>query len=236
MKQVFPDTELLSRGAAELIADRAVRSIKETGRFLLVLSGGHTPRRTYEHLAQPPFLDAIEWGRVHIFWGDERCVPSDDPRSNALMARIALLDHVPVPDSQIHPIACDREPASAALKYHDLLCSIFGGLATRFDLILLGLGEDGHTASLLPGSEVLNEKEKLAASVYAAEQGIYRVTLTPPAINAAAAVAFLVSGTSKASVLNRVLTGQGQDLPACLINPGDGELHWLLDRDAASLL
>jgi 6-phosphogluconolactonase len=236
--KVYPDLESLSQAAAALFADRAQSAVAARGRFSVALSGGSTPRRTYELLSQAPYRDRVAWDRVHVFWGDERCVPLTDPKSNAHMTRETLLRHVPIPAAQVHPIDCRAAPAEAARQYESLLRDFFTGRRPDFDLVLLGLGENGHTASLFPGAPVLDEQERWAAAVYVPEQDLYRVTLTAPVINAAALVAFLVSGASKAQVLREVLQGprDPQRLPAQLIHPAGGELRWLLDQAAAAEL
>jgi 6-phosphogluconolactonase len=238
MIKVFADYEELSRGAADLIAAEALAAVHDHGRFSIALAGGNTPRRTYEILSTPPLRDRVPWMDAHIFWGDERCVPPRDPRNNTLMARRALLDHVPVPASQVHPIVCVRTPAEAAKQYEVLIRTFFAGHETGFDLIFLGLGEDGHTASLFPGSPVLEERSRCVADVYVQSHDLYRVTLTPQLINRAKMVVFLVSGTAKASILREVLEGDesSSPLPARLIKPINGKLIWLADREAASLL
>ncbi len=238
MIRVFEDPEALSRGAAELLVRLAREATAARGRFSVALSGGGTPWRTYALLAQPPFREAVPWGRTHIFWGDERCVAPEDPRSNAHMAREALLDHVPVPAGQVHPMDCGPAPAAEARRYEALLREFFTPDAPRFDLILLGLGENGHTASLFPGDPALAETERWVASVYVAEQDLHRLTLTVPLINQARTVAFLVSGAAKAAVVREVIAGprDPERLPAQLILPEPGELHWLLDKAAAGSL
>ena len=232
------DPEALSHAAAELIAAEARQAVKARGRFVVALAGGTTPQRTYELLAQEPFRALVPWQNTHIFWGDERCVPADDPRNNARMACQALLDHVPIPSEQIHPIVCNGSPLEATAKYESLLVGLFASGRPRFDLVLLGLGENGHTASLFPGTPVLEEQQRLVADVYVAEEGLHRLTLTAPAINQAALVVFLVSGCVKAPILQKVFENpQNQDcIPARLIKPADGKLLWLVDRDAARLL
>jgi 6-phosphogluconolactonase len=194
--------------------------------------------RLYEILAGPPFLDNVPWIRTHIFWGDERCVPADDEKSNALMARKALLDHVPVPPDQIHPILCHKAPAKSAEQYQDQLYNFYAGGPPVFDLVLLGLGENGHTASLFPYAEILKDQNAWTSPVYVKEQDMYRVTLMPAVINRARLVVFMVSGDSKASVLKEVLAGPSDPfrLPAQLIRPESGELVWLADKAAAALL
>ena len=238
MIEVYPDLESLSRAAAALLVEQANLAVAARGRFSVALSGGATPRRTYELLAAPPLVNQAPWDRVHVFWGDERCVPLNDPRSNARMAKEAWLDRVPIPGSQIHHMNCASDPADAARQYEAKLREFFAGQTPRLDLVLLGLGHDGHTASLFPGSAVLREAERWAAAVYLAEADLHRVTLTAPLINQAAMVAFLVAGWAKAGVLREVLHGPRAParLPAQLIRPHHGELRWLADLAAAGSL
>jgi 6-phosphogluconolactonase len=234
---VYADLESLSRAAAALVVTQANLAVAARGRFSLALAGGHTPRRTYELLARAPFVDQAPWDRMHVFWGDERCVPLDDLRSNARMAKEAWLDHVPIPQNQIHPLNCALAPAAAAREYEARLREFFAGQPPRLDLVLLGLGNNGHTASLFPDSPVLEEKTRWVAEVYLAEPDLHRVTLTAPLINQAAVVAFLVAGRSKAGVLREVRHGprDPRRLPAQLIQPQNGDLLWLTDREAAGL-
>src|SRR5512133_2587045 len=238
MIRVYADLEAVSHAAAGLFAAEARQAVKDRGRFLVALAGGATPQRTYELLAQEPFCGLIPWQNTHIFWGDERCVPVDDPRSNARMAYQALLKHVPVPSVQVHPMVCDSSPQGAAVEYEVLLRDFFATGPPRFDLVLLGLGRNGHTASLFPGTSVLEEQQRWVAEVHVAEEGLNRLTLTAVAINQAALVVFLVSGNAKAPILREVLedTQDPSGIPARLIKPAHGELIWLVDRDAASLL
>lgn len=235
---IYADLESLSHAAAGIFVQQARQAIQIHGRFSVALSGGHTPQHTYELLAQPPFRDRVAWEHVHIFWGDERCVPPDDARSNERMTRQAWLDHVSIPEAQIHPIRCADSPGQSARQYEALLREFFKGQAPSFDLVFLGLGEDGHTASLFPETPVLQEQEDWVGEVYMAEQDLHRVTLTTPIINQAAMVAFLVAGTAKAGILRAVLEGPSGDrrLPAQLIRPTHGELHWLVDQEASSLV
>lgn len=238
MISIYPDYETLSQAAARLFLERAIRASEAGTYFSVALSGGSTPRRTYELLAEPPFRDQVPWNLVQVFWGDERCVPLDDPRSNAHMTFQTLLNKVPVPSEQIHPISCARNPERSAQEYETLLKGFFADQPPRFDLIFLGLGVNGHTASLFPGTQVLKEVKRWAAEVYVPEQNLYRVTLTAPVINKAAAVVFLVAGSEKAQVLYEVREGpfEPERLPAQLIKPEEGELLWLVDREAAAQL
>ena len=156
---------------------------------------------------QNPFRDLVRWDKAHIFWGDERCVPADDPRSNARMAQQALLEHVPVPSAGIHPIECAELPEDAARRYESLVRAFFAGGPPRLDIVLLGLGENGHTASLFPFTPALGEQERWISEVQAAGQNIHRITMTAPMLNQARAVVFIVSSASKARVLKEVLEG-----------------------------
>lgn len=240
MIAVYPDHDSLSLAAAEVFARYAQSSIEERDRFTVSLSGGSAPLRTYELLAGPPFRDGIDWKRVHVFWGDERCVPLTDPRSNAGAACRTLLDRVPVPRSQIHPISCTESSRKAAREYEALLRSFFPLDSDGFDLAFLGLGTNGHTASLFPESDALGEREKWAAGTCPAGGDLCRVTLTASFFNRSAVAAFIVSGEAKADVLREVLEGprDPRKLPAQLIAPRrpGSRLLWLLDQKAASRL
>lgn len=238
MIKVFADQEALARAAAELFAEQARQAVAARGRFLILLAGGETPRRTYQLLAQEPHRSQIPWGDVHFFWGDERCVAPDDPRNNAAMAQRALLDHLPLQPEQIHPIRCDRTPQRSADRYQTELIDFFAGAAPRFDLALLGLGTDGHTASLLPGSAAQGEQVRWTAVTRRPEEDFSRITLTTPIINQTAVVLFLVAGADKATVLAKILNVPAESIqyPAQLARPLSGDLRWFADREAASCL
>lgn len=238
MIRIFNDLEVLSQSAAEMFVELADQAINTNGRFSVALSGGRTPLRLYEILASTPIREQIRWESVHIFWGDERCVPVDDPRSNVGMAQKTLLDHVPIPKIQIHPILGDLPAALAAAHYETELRDFFGDQPPVFDLILLGLGVNAHTASLFPHMPVLDESERWVDEVYQAEKSMYRVTLTAPLINQARDVIFLVSGADKAFALQSVLEGAYHplELPAQLIRPNGAHPIWLVDKAAAHKL
>lgn len=238
MIRICHDLEALSLAAAELFAAEARLAVQARGKFMVALAGGSTPSRAYELLARAPFHEQVPWQQTHIFWGDERCVPADDPRSNARMAHQALLDHVPIPATQVYPMICTPSPQAAAAAYEALLRDKFTKDNLRFDLILLGLGENGHTASLFPGTAVLDEQQHWVGEVFVAEEGVHRLTLTAAAINQAALVVFLVSGADKAPILRKVVqeAQNPRSIPAQLIKPVDGGLFWLVDRQAARLL
>jgi 6-phosphogluconolactonase len=238
MIRIFDDFESLSQAAAELFIVQARQSISTCGRFSVALSGGETPRRLYEILAASPYRERIHWDKVHIFWSDERCVPEDDPRSNARLARQTLLNQVPIPGENIHSIRCDLSPDQAAFKYEEELRDFFRVQNPNFHLVLLGLGANGHIASLFPHTPVLYEKEHWVSYVYIPELEMHRVTFTAPLINQANQVVFLVSGLDKASVLEQVLEGpyQPQELPAQLIRPNGAHPIWLVDKAASHKL
>jgi 6-phosphogluconolactonase len=219
----------------------ARRDIAHRGRFLLALSGGSTPRPLYELLASRPFATRIDWPRVHMFWGDERCVPPDQPESNYRMAREALLDHVPLPPANVHRIRGEDKPTEAAAAYAESLGAFFGSRDSSptesFDLVLLGMGADGHTASLFPGSAAAKESRRWVVATPGPEPGSWRVSLTPVLLNASENVTFLVTGADKAERLKDVLEGGQPDLlPAQLIRPTHGALHWMIDAAAAARL
>jgi 6-phosphogluconolactonase len=238
MMKIFPDYESVSRAAAELFADRAALAAAAQERFTVALCGGATPRRAYELLAEEPLRSRISWGSVHVFWGDERCVTPDSLRSNVRLAREVLLDRIPIPPENVHKPACSDFPHEAAQQYGAFLEAFFAPHPPRFDLIFLGLGDDGHTASLFPGSPALSETVRPVVETRKAGENFSRITFTAELINQAAIVAFIVSGADKARLLREVLEGprQPQRLPAQLIRPKDGDLIWLLDEEAAELL
>jgi len=239
---VAPDLRDLSREAAARFQRLAADRIAAAGRFSVALSGGSTPRALYRLLGEPPFHEAIDWPRVHLFWGDERFVPTDHPESNYRLAQEAFISTVPIPAGNVHPMPTEgSDPNAAAARYEETLRRFFAppeGEPPRFDLVLLGLGADGHTASLFPGSPALDEDGRLVVAAYVPKLDAWRLTLTPPVLRSARHVIFLVSGTDKASVLREVLEGtyDPHRLPAQLVRPQGGELTWLVDEAAASLL
>ena len=238
MIRIYNDLESLSLAAAELFIVQSRQASLSCGRFSVALSGGGTPRRLFEILASAPYLKRVHWSDVHVFWSDERCVAEDDPRNNANMARRALLNHVPIPAENIHPIHCDVSPQQAAIQYEDELRQFFSQQNPNFHLVLLGLGTNGHIASLFPHTPVLNEQERWVSEVYIKSLDMYRVTFTAPFINQASQVVFLVSGLAKSRVLEKVLEGpyQPHKLPAQLIRPNGAQPIWLVDRAASHKL
>jgi 6-phosphogluconolactonase len=241
MVEVFPSPETVLDAAAERLVAAAAEAKARSGRFALALSGGSTPHGLYRRLAAEPYRSRIEWSSLHVFWGDERCVPPDDEASNYRMAREVLLDRVPIPPEQVHRIRGESEPGDAAREYELTLRAQFGvpsgppGDGGTFDLILLGMGPDGHTASLFPGAAALLERERWVLAVEGPVAPPRRVTLTPPVIRAAREVVFLVTGAEKGPALQQALAS-GADpapLPARVILPGHGMVRWLVDSAAA---
>lgn len=230
--EIYADAAALAARAADLFWTILRTSVRSNGRFSVALSGGHTPRATYAEVARRANGTTTPWADVHVFWGDERCVPVTDERSNERMARAELLSRVPIPEAQIHPMRCAGD-AAAAKKYEDLLRADLGA-HQRFDLVLLGLGEDGHTASLFPGSALLSVTDEWVGFERRPGEDFGRLTLTLPVINESACVMFLVEGATKAEPLRRATSGD-QRIPASLVRP-EGEIYWLVDAAAARLL
>jgi 6-phosphogluconolactonase len=228
---VARDLEDIAHRAARWLSGIAAAS---HGRFAVSLSGGSTPRRLYQLLAEPPFRDAMPWDRIHWFWGDERFVPPEHPDSNYRMVREALLTHAPIPVANIHPVPTGGEPVAAARDYEAMLQTFYGAetldaASPLFDVQLLGLGPDGHTASLFPGTKVLDERQRWVAEVIGAKAED-RITLTYPVLESSRFTAFLVAGADKRDALKRVLAGD-RGLPAARLSPV-GELVWFVDQEA----
>ena len=222
---VVPGPPELAEAAALWTAERITGAVTARRACYLALAGGETPRGCYERLARPPYRESLPWGSVFVYWSDERQVPLDDPASNYAMAKAALLDHVPIPPEQVFPLVADPTPTLRRVPAD-------AGGRPRFDVIHLGLGDDGHTASLFPGSPVLQEVRALAAVVHnAPKPPPERLTFTLPLINAARAVLFMVQGASKREALARVRR-RDPDVPASHVQPVDGELQFLVDRAA----
>jgi 6-phosphogluconolactonase len=242
--EVYPSAAALAVAAAELFVDAAAAAIASTGTFRVALSGGSTPHALFALLASPAYSRRVEWPAVHLFWGDERCVPPDDEASNYRMARETLIDHVPLPAENIHRMRGEDRPAAAAERYEQELRAAFATPAgapraeprSRFDLVLLGLGTNGHTASLFPHLRAVHEHTRWVMAEDVELLQMWRITLTPEVLNAAAEIVFLVSGHEKAPVLRRVLLGPRKvdELPAQAIAPVNGRLRWLVDAAASS--
>ena len=227
----------LGRAAAEFYADAAQQTAGRT--FFVAFSGGSTPEFMYRQLAGPEFRDRIPWAEAEYFWSDERCVPPDHPDSNYGLAERALLSKVPIPRDRIHRMRGELDPQQAAAEYESELRRVFRTSApavTRFDLLFLGLGDDGHTGSLFPGSPALNESTRLAVANYVQKLKSHRLTMTFREINAARRVVFVVSGEKKAAALRQVMRGGGPPVPAERVYPENGTLVWFVDEAAAGQL
>ncbi|MHB1921659.1 MAG: 6-phosphogluconolactonase [Chitinophagaceae bacterium] len=237
-KHIYQDLHEISIHLAAWITDYIGETIGETGRFTWALSGGNSPKELYQLMGKSPYRERIDWSKMHIFWGDERDVPFDDPRNNAKMTFDTLLNQVPIPKDQIHIMRTDIPPEKSAEAYQNLLHNYFAKEGKSFDLTLLGMGEDGHTLSLFPGTAVIWEKNAWASSFYLPSQSMYRITLTPPIVNRSSRIVFLTCGLNKSKALQAVLEGPylPDQFPSQVIQPDSGELHWFIDQDAASSL
>lgn len=247
---IVPSAEALAELAAKAVVFTAQKALERRGVFHWALSGGSTPRALYARLAQAPLASQVPWEHVHVWWGDERNVPADHAESNYRMAHEALLAHVPIPQAHVHRVHTELGAEQAADHYEAELRAVFGldkgpseqapheAARPRFDLILLGMGDDGHTASLFPRTAALHEQTRWVVANPVPQLNTTRITFTYPLINAADTVIFLVSGTSKAAALQRVLLGawQPEDLPAQGVAPFTGKLMWMVDAAAAAPL
>jgi 6-phosphogluconolactonase len=237
---VLPTPAATARAAAHLFSDTAVRAATARGIARIAISGGTTPKSMFALLADPaePFLDLIPWDRMELFWVDERCVPPDNVESNYRMTREALLSKVPLPAERVHRMEGELEPEVAAARYESVIRNTFkleGAETPTFDLVLLGMGDDGHTASLFPHTEALNEMNRIVVPNHVLQKDTWRITLTWPVINQGREVAFLIEGAGKAQVLHDVFLGpyQPETYPSQIIRPVSGRLTLLLDAAAA---
>jgi 6-phosphogluconolactonase len=233
------DPVLLAKEAAEIFVVSAKRSVDKRGRFAVAISGGSTPRRMHKMLAREPYIQNIPWGKTHIFWVDERCVPQDSHESNYGRAKRDFINEVPISQKQIHRITCESSPQMSAKEYQKILSDFFsfeGTRVPRFDLIYLGMGADGHIASLFLGQNTLYEKEKLVVAVKGGDPNVNRISMTLPLLNQARHIVFLITGQEKARTVQTVLEDRSIRLPVQRIRPLNGQLTWLMDRGAAALL
>jgi 6-phosphogluconolactonase len=239
--RVYPTRSAAAHAAAAQFVATAEKAMNARGRITVALAGGNTPRDVYRLLATEEYASMVDWPNVSFFWGDERCVPFNDPENNASMARETLLNHVPVAPNNIYRVQSQLPPEEAAQNYEQTLRRYFSGRGTNlpnFDLVLLGIGAEGHTASLFPGSPLLNEQERWVGAVYVEKMKTWRISLTPIALNAASKVIFTVIGEEKAEAVKQILTDPKQPslLPAQVIDPPDGQVLWIFDKPAASLV
>jgi 6-phosphogluconolactonase len=235
--KILPDNAALTQTAAQEFHRLAESAVQERGRFSVALSGGNTPRAIYSLLASEH--KELPWDRIHVFFGDERHVPPDHPDSNFRMASESLLSKVPIPEKNVHRIHAELDAEAAAAEYDQQIVNFFhlnNHDWPRFDLIFLGIGEDGHTASLFPGSKALTETSRRVMANWVEKFGTFRITLTVPVLIHSAEVIFLVSGADKAQILNQVLRPGARKFPAQYVHPENGRLLWLVDQDAGNSL
>lgn len=234
--EIFASPEKLAQKSAEMISEKLSGILRDKNRASLVLSGGSTPKLLYELLASEGYRNSVQWDKVLIFFGDERCVPPDDPQSNYKMAYEVLLSKVPIRAENVFRMKGELAPAEAAKEYEENIKNSLGD-GTHFDIVLLGIGADGHTASLFPESTALSETKKLVSANYVEKLNAYRLTLTLPAINASQNILFLVSGKDKAETVKAVFDGTSDPpLPSQLVYADNAEVTWLLDSPAAAFL
>ncbi|MGE5323658.1 MAG: 6-phosphogluconolactonase [Actinomycetota bacterium] len=237
--KVVPDVAALDRAAADEFARCAAGAIRERDRFTVALSGGNTPRAVYELLASE-YQAALAWEKSFFFFGDERHVPPEDAASNYRMAKESLLSRAPIPPQNVHRIQAELDAERAAGQYEETLKAFFrleNGELPRFDLVMLGMGEDGHTASLFPGTEALQETARLAVANRVEKLGTERITLTLPVLNAAVEVMVIIAGENKAEILNRIVHSRGTaEFPIQLVRPKNGRLLWLVEQQAAKFI
>jgi 6-phosphogluconolactonase len=229
---IYKDAEETTLALADWITYLIQKTLEVKDRFTLALSGGETPKKLYQTIGADPYREKINWSKLHIFWGDERFVPFTDERSNAKMADDFLLRKVKVPSEHVHKIWTDISPGESAKQYETILHQYFVDKQTTFDLVLLGMGEDGHTLSLFPGSEILPDNISWVTAVHSKEKGD-RITLMPTVVNRSSAVVFLITGDNKAKVLQQIMNEPEQhNYPAQLIQPLNNELHLFADKSA----
>jgi len=235
---VFETLASLEVAAADVIASRIRTAVQDRGMSIIALSGGDTPRGVYRRLADGKHRNRVDWTRVHVCFGDERLVPPDQPHSNYGMVQTELLSRIPIPAENVHRIRGELTAKDAAQQYAVELKGLLRGKDAGLDLVLLGVGEDGHTSSLFPGTDVLDERAETVRAVYVPELNSWRVTMALPLLNSAREVIFLVAGKRKAEIVHRVLSARQpvHDLPATMIRPASGRVQWMLDAGAAAAL
>lgn len=232
--EIVPKKEDLINQAVELFIEAAHKQIQSKGVFTVALSGGGTPKPVYAALAAPENRERVDWGKVHLFWGDERHVSPEDPQSNYRMVREVLLDQIDIPPGNVHRVPAEMEVRMAAFQYEETLRQFFDGDWPVFDFVFLGMGQDGHTASLFPESAGLNEDFRWFIANYAPRMETWRLTLSAPAINAARFILVLVEGEAKAARLKAVFSDSSDpyEMPILMIDPVQGEMIWLVDQAA----
>lgn len=235
--QIFPDPRSLAEAAAHLFVRVSRSSAQKFGKFLVALAGGSTPMLTYQLLAENPIRDQVDWSKTHLFWGDERCVPPEHPDSNYKMVFETLIRAIPIAPSNISRMQGELNPSIAARQYEQVLRTSLG-TDRRLDLLILGMGTDGHTASLFPETSAINVSERWVTENYVPKLSSWRLTLTASFINKAHNILFLISGSNKAEALYKVLKGdpKPEQYPSQLIKPIDGSVYFYIDQEAARLI
>ncbi len=235
---IFKDLSALSHSLATWIATDIQQTLEHKDHYDFVVSGGSTPRPLYKLLSESPLKNRIPWEKIHFFMGDERYVPFEDDRNNGKMVYETLLNHVPVPDSNVHFMDTTLAPEASAQAYEKMLHDYYTDSSATFDLVLLGMGDDGHTLSLFPGTEVVQEKKSWVAAPFVKAQDMYRITLTRSVVNRSNCIVFLAAGAKKAPVLQKVLEGayDPDHYPSQVIKPENGKLYWYVDEAATSSL
>ena len=236
---IMPNAERLARNCAAFFCRTAVESVARNGRFHVALSGGSTPRPMHRLLATPPYLTDIPWAHTHIYWADERLVTEDDPASNFGAAKKDLLDRLPIQKEHIHPMVSPRPPSEAAADYERLLAKSFGTDPPKlpiFDCIFLGIGQDGHTASIFPGDRTAVDTTRWVVAVNGGSPNVDRLTLTLAVLRQARCIVFLVTGSDKAETVQTILEQDRETLPPQWLASNDNQVFWFLDQDAARLL
>ncbi|RXJ49642.1 6-phosphogluconolactonase [Gelidibacter gilvus] len=237
--KIYDNSDNLINALAQAVCDAAIEAISARGQFNFVLSGGSSPKKLYKLLGSKPYKKQIDWEKTYFFFGDERFVPKDDAQRNSLMAKKALFDPLKIPKSHIFKVDTTGSPEEAAQKYAESIANHFQKTPVKFDFLLLGIGDNSHTASLFPHTDVLNETKATVKSVFVKEVDMYRITMTAPLINQAKNIAFLVFGEDKSEAVFQILedkTGSAAQYPARLINSDDHKVIWYLDTAAASRL
>lgn len=236
-KKIYKNKEEIAVAAAELFVEEAKKNIAKRGKFIVSLSGGSTPKTLYALLATAKYSDRIDWQKVYFFWGDERAVAPDHKDSNYRMVKEALLDHVNIPSSNVFRIKGELPPAAAVNDYQEVLRNFFVNKPVVFDLCFLGMGDDGHTASIFPGTKAVSIKRKRVQNVYVKKLEAHRITVTAPVINRSRLIVFLVAGANKAAALKEVFYGNFEPnvYPSQLIRAATGEVFWYLDKDLGAV-
>ena len=233
---IADDADHLAVMGAHLFRRYARRNIERNGRFVAAVSGGSTPRNLHRLLTRLPYLTDIPWQKIHLYWVDERLVPAEDPASNYGAAKTDFLENVSIPADQVHPMPFDKPPQEAAAEYRRSLATCFNNIdrPPRFDLIFLGVGQDGHTASIFPHDSSAVETDLTAVPVKGGKPYVHRLTLTMPVLNSASSIVFMASGVDKADIVTQILRGDAPEFPAAKVRPENGRTIWLLDRGAAA--